>query len=191
MNSKTTLGREWSISLTRKDPFSVLPSLFSSSTEIQLNSNWRQHEWLHSSYPTMSIHAHPVTWSAQIAACQQATWDFTPSDLCQPEPWLVPPPSFSSPSPSPVAYVQTGSISAPASFSSLLDSPSPPPLTVWVNITPYYPFFTATVFNTRSGTIALQIQTHTNWCWEHTHTLWESSSHINGNYMQAVSPATE
>ncbi|KAK5862837.1 hypothetical protein PBY51_018195 [Eleginops maclovinus] len=34
------------------------------------------------------------------------------------------------PSPSPVAYVQTGSISAPASFSSQLDSAPSPPCTV-------------------------------------------------------------
>lgn len=77
----------------------------------------------------MSIHARPVTWFSQNALCQQATWDYSPSDPCQPEPRLVPPslPTTLLPSPSPVAYVQTGSTSALASFSSVLDS-DPPPL---------------------------------------------------------------
>ena len=167
---------------------------FSSSAQIHLGSNWRRQEWSHSSYPTMTIHAGPVTWSAQAAACQKATWDFTLWNLRQPEPRLVtpPPPHQPSsplciPSPSPVAYVQTGSISAPASFSSQLDSALSPPRIVWVNITPYYPILNVTEFM-RTRTVALQI--HTN-CWSlcthtHTHTLSKSSSHINGNYMQTT-----
>lgn len=46
---------------------------------------------------------------------------------------------------------------------------SPPPPTVWVKITPYYPFFTVTVFNTHTSTIALQIHTQTNVESTHTH----------------------
>lgn len=166
MHFKSRVGRERSIFLTRKDLFSALPfpnQLKYSSAQIEDNMN----DYIHHIRQWAFM---PVQWrDSLITLCASKRRETTPHQISanQSPGWY--PPLSPPPSPSPVAYVQTGSTSALASFSSVLDS-APRPPTVWVNITPYYTFFTVTA---------------------HTQTLSKRSSHINGNCMQALPLAAE
>lgn len=122
-------------------------------------TSWNMNDYIHH-IPQWAFML--VLWRDPLRSLCASKWrETSPHQVsANGSPGWHPPPSLppSSPTPSSVAYVQTGSTSAGAPFLLLFNfAPSTstltltliliPLLTVWVNITPYYPFFTVTVFN--------------------------------------------
>lgn len=165
--NKITLDWGQSTTSTQKDPY--LASLVISSAQIEDNMN----DYIHH-IPQWAFML--VLWRDPLRSLCASKWrETSPHQVsANGSPGWHPPPSLppSSPTSSSVAYVQTGSTSAGAPFLLLFNfAPSTttltliliPLLTVWVNITPYYPFFTVTVFNCIANS-------HKNQCCEHAHT---------------------
>lgn len=160
----TTLGeRDW-LPWPENTLFSASPLLFliiSNTARLILKKTWMITFIIsHNEHSSLSCDAFHSDRCVPASDKLQTT----PHQIfCQPKPRLAPP-FLTTLLPSPMsAGLRADWQHLSSSLFLFIRFCIPPPLTVWGNITPYYPFFIVTAFNCITNS-------HTNQCWEYAHT---------------------